>query len=175
MQKIKLDKQAIFFFSLAAVLLLKVTVFIPLNGARLRAANRKINDLRQQIKFIEKEWPQKESYLTKRRQLEEKIAQHQEKFIASGQEARLMSFISQNSRRYGVKINSIVPGAPFAASVRGFENIPFQIEAEGSFFGLVDFLKFIQNNGYFLRVQELRISGYNPGRISMVLCGLKKK
>ncbi|MCF7888413.1 MAG: hypothetical protein K9L76_03965, partial [Candidatus Omnitrophica bacterium] len=92
-----------------------------------------------------------------------------------GHESKLISFISENSQKYDIKIKAITPLDVFSAENKNFDYIPFRIEAEGSFHDLGNFLSFLQKDKYFFQLKELVITGYRPNKINMLLCGLSQK
>lgn len=175
MQKIKINKQAAIFLILAAVLLVEVFILIPWGLGRIARVNQKIRELKEQVDFVRSDWPRRDEYIKENIVLKEKIDKYNEKIISSGQETKLISFISQNSRTYNIRIDSITPLGLLDSDSSGFSNVPFRIEAQGSFPNLVNFLRFLQENTYFFELKELRISGYNPSRINMILWGLKER
>ncbi len=175
MQKIRLDKQSIVFIVLGLLLLVQLFVFLPWGLKKISRANREIESLNQRIELIELDWPQKENYLERSNQLEEKIAKHQGKTIKPGQESQLISFISRNTQDYNIRVISTTPLDSFAADDSSFSYVPFKVEVEGAFHSLGNFLGFLSEADYFIEVRKIRIDGYNPSKIDLILCGLREE
>ncbi len=174
MQKIKVNKQTIVFVSLSLALLGLLFIFIPAGVRKISRANRQINDFNQKISLIQSEWPQKENYQEKNKELERDIEKYKRKAIPPGFESRLISYISESSLNYDIKIQSITPRDSLSSPVGAFNYLPFRIEAVGGFYGLKGFLDFLYEGDYFFELKELSLVGHNPSRINMVLWGLRK-
>lgn len=175
MQKIKLDKQLVTFIILALILIIELFMLLPWGIGRISRLGKKTDNLKEKIKVTKADWPKKSEYLDKVDGLKVKIEDNKDKIIAVGHESKLISFISENSQKYSIKIKAITPLDPFSAENKNFNYIPFRIEAEGSFHDLGNFLSFLQKDKYFFQLNELVITGYRPNKINMLLCGLSKK
>ncbi len=175
MQKIKLDKQSIVFITLAVFLVIEVFIILPWGIGKIVKSNKEIKSLKQQIKAAETEWPRLSDYSKKVETLQSTIKNYKQKAIKQGQESRLISFISENSRKYNIKIKAITPLDSIPAENDNFNYVPFQIEAEGEFHNLGNFFSFLQNSDYFFELKELTLAGFRPTKINMLLCGLKQK
>ncbi|MCF7895079.1 MAG: type 4a pilus biogenesis protein PilO, partial [Candidatus Omnitrophica bacterium] len=172
MQKIKLDKQLVIFIILALTLVVELFIFLPWGIGRISKLAKKTDSLRQKINTTKTDWPKKPDYLDKVDRLKVKTENNKNKIVAVGHESKLISFISENSQKYDIKIKAITPLDVFSAENKNFDYIPFRIEAEGSFHDLGNFLSFLQKDKYFFQLKELVITGYRPNKINMLLCGL---
>jgi Tfp pilus assembly protein PilO len=175
MQKIKLDKQLVIFITLALLLVIELFIFLPWQIGRISKLGKKTDDLKEKINTTKADWPKKTEYLNKVDNLKTEIENNKDKIIAVGHESRLISFISENSQKYNIKIKAIMPLDSFPAENKNFDYIPFRIEAEGRFHDLGNFLSFLQKDKYFFQLKELIITGYRPNKINMLLCGLSEK
>ncbi len=175
MQKIKLNKQSILFIAASLVLLIELAVLLPVGIKKISKTTAAIKTLKQKINTIETEWPRKENYLQQAEALEETTNNYKQKAIQQGQESRLISFISKNSKQYNLKIKSITPLGPLPTKNDNFEFVPYRVQAEASFHDLGNFFQFLQSSNYFFSVKELTLSGWRPIKINILLCGLQQK
>lgn len=174
MEKIKLDKRVVVFAGLSAILLVELFVLIPASIGRIKRYNREINDFEEKINLAQSQWPRKESYLEQKESLRESLKSDKKRAIVAGGESRLISYISENSLNYDIRIQSITPRDSFSSQIGAFNYLPFRIEAEGRFYGLKGFLNFLYEGDYFFELKELSLAGHNPSRINMILWGLRK-
>lgn len=178
MRKLKLDKNIILAIVLAVVLIGEVILLILGTGAVFNI-NKKISKIKQDLATIEKEWPNKDSYLNKSESLKKEIAALREKFILPQQESALFSYISSESKNFNVQIKVIKPQAMqdhAASKVGKFKYLPITISAISSFHGFAQFIDFIQTGKYFFDVTEMQILSNSPYHsIEMVICGLVKE
>lgn len=175
MQKIKLNKQSILFIVVSLLLVIELLILLPWGIGRISKMGKETKSLKQKIESTKTEWPKKKEYLKTVTNLEETIDAYKQKAIQQGQESRLISFISKNSKQYNLKIKSITPLDSLPTKNDNFEFVPYRIEAEASFHDLGNFFQFLQSSNYFFSVKELTLSGYRPIKINLLLCGLQQK
>lgn len=178
MRKIKVDKKIILISVLGLILLIELIV-IPLEIGSIFNINKRITKTNRDLNIIQKEWPDKEDYLKRSKDLEQEIGQMRAKFILPQQETTLFSYISSESKNFNVQIKLLKPALPqdYASNKLGkFKYLPIIIEAKSSSYDLLNFFNFIQTGQYFFDVTEMRISSDSPYHsVTMVICGLLKE
>lgn len=175
MQKVKLNKQVSVFIALALVLLVELGVLLPLSLGRITGLGREIKNLKEKMESVESDWARRESYQKQKVALKEELNVLRKRIIEPGKKSEAISFISKSSRAQNIDIKSITPLEAFAVDQKSLYHLPFRIEAEGGFHDLTGFLGLLQEEGYFFKTKELAVTGYNPNKIRLVLCGLGEK
>ncbi|MCK9615275.1 MAG: type 4a pilus biogenesis protein PilO [Candidatus Omnitrophica bacterium] len=178
MRKLKLDKNIIVAIVLVIVSIGEI-ILLVLGAGIVFNINKKISKIRQDLATIEKEWPNKDRYVSKSETLTKEIDDMREKFILPQQDSALFSYISTESKNFSVQIKVIKPQAlqDYAASKIGkFKCLPITISAIGSFHNFAQFMDFLQTGKYFFDVLEMQILSDSPYHsIEMVICGLIKE
>ncbi len=178
MRKLKLDKNIILIIAASVVLLVEVVLLILEVGA-ISGIDKKISKTKQDLANIEREWPGKENYVKKSDSLKKEIAEMREKFILPQQDSALFSYISSESKAFGVQIKAIKPQPLHdysSGKVGKFKCLPIAVSAVSSFHNFAQFIDFLQGGKYFFDVLEIQIlsdSPYHP--IEMVICGLVRE
>lgn len=178
MRKLKIDKNIILVSSMALILLVEI-ILIPLGFGMIFNLNKKISKMRQDLIIVEKEWPNKDSYLKRSEALRQETSLLQTKFILPQQESTLFSYLSSESKNFNVQIKALKPAAlqDYTPTKLGkFKYLPIIIEARSSSYDLVNFLSEVHGGKYFLDITEMRITSDSPYHsIEMVICGLLKE
>ncbi len=178
MRKLKIDKNLILPAVLTAISIAAIVGLVA-GFSVLFGVNKKITKIRQDLATIQREWPNKESYVKKSESLKEEIKNMREKFIRPQQESAFFAYISTESKNFNIQIKVLKPQAlqDYAASKVGkFKYLPLTVSAAGAFHNLAQFMDFLQRGKYFCDVAEMQIMSDSPyNTIEMVLGGLIKE
>jgi len=178
MHKLKLDKNIILPAVLTAISIAAIVGLIT-GFSVLFGVNKKITKIRQDLATVQREWPNKESYMKKSESLKEEIKNMREKFILPQQESAFFAYISTESKNFNIQIKVLKPQTlqDYAASKVGkFKYLPLTVNAAGAFHNFARFMDFLQAGKYFVDVTEMQIMSDTPyNTIEMVIGGLVKE
>lgn len=179
MQKINFDKQSIVFFSLAIFLIIGLVFLLPSRIKKISDLNNEIAIVKRRLNTIEREWLNKDNYLNQKQQLKAQIEGKYAKFILPHQESKVLSFISETSKKFGIEIKSFSQD-PLKSYISGelgeYQYLPITIKAKSKFHNLAMFLGYLQNSQYFFDVKSLNIkSDYPYNSVDIVLCAVVEK
>ncbi len=178
MLKVKLNKTIIILGVLSLVAVVEISVF-TLEVKQLISLNKETSDLKAKLKRTEEEWRRKEVYLARIETLKKEKMDSLAKSILAEEVPGLLSFISSESKNFNVEINSLKPGSLEKYASLGsfkFYYLPLNIEAQGNFHRVANFLNFLQQSRYFFEIRDLEISGAPPqGLVSLVICALVRE
>lgn len=179
MPKLKIDKYILIFAAALSVCALELFFLLPLEFKKISSTNKKIAKIKSDIETIEKDWPHKDDYLKYSAQIQTEIESVYDKFIVPQAESSLFSFISSESKKFGIEIKVLKPlGMEDYASTKSakFKYLPISIKAQGQFHNLGKFLESLQSGKHFFEIKELKIkSDYPEHEIDMIICGLIKE
>ncbi|MFH1504155.1 MAG: hypothetical protein ABIH08_02030 [Candidatus Omnitrophota bacterium] len=175
----RFQKKTIIFFGVIIFVALEAFILLPERIKSVVVLNKKIIFSAEKVEAIKKEWPKREKYLEECRVLEVEIDKAKARIVSSQQESALLSFISTNSKDFGVEIQSLYPDKPQElASVNSpqLKYLPISIKAKSEFHGLVKFLEYLQNSSYFFEIKDLSVeSGYPYNSIEALICAIIKE
>lgn len=176
MQKIKLDKRTITFVAISIFLMVELLFLLPLSFKKIGYFNKQIKKVKEQLRIVEEDWPRKDEYLDKKKQLEIETAKLKTKFIGPNQESKLLTFMSLASKDFEVRIEDFLPQRLIQLASTDFGNfkyLPISVTAKSKFHNLAMFLDYLQNGPYFFDIKEIKIvSKYPNHSVGMLICGI---
>jgi Tfp pilus assembly protein PilO len=179
MRKLNFNKYIVIFSIGAVVAFVGVFLLLPFEIKKIASVSKEIAKIRGDIQNIEKDWPHKDGYLKYIEKVKTEIQSICEKFVTPQAETSLFSFISSESKNFGIDIKVIKPLAlqDYISTKFGkFKYLPISIKAFGRFHNLAKFLNCLQSGKYFFEVTELKIkSNYPSHDIEIIICGLVKE
>ncbi|MDP2923394.1 MAG: hypothetical protein Q8O30_06725 [Candidatus Omnitrophota bacterium] len=179
MRKLDLDKHIVIFSVAAFILLLELLLILPLEIKKIGEMNKAAAKFRQDIDSVEKDWPNKDIYLASSQAAKAEIQRLSEKFIVPQQESGIFSFISSESKGFGVEIKVLKPSEieDYVSTKFGkFKYLPINIKAQSQFHDLARFLDYLQSGKLFFEVKEITIKANYPNNlVDIIICGLVKE
>ena len=176
MRKINIDKQTVVFFILAAIFLGELFLIFPWEIKKISDLAKKISKVDWKISSIEGEWLKKDEYLEDKESLKKEIKEARSRFLLLEQGSKALSFISANSKDFGIEIQSLSPGKlqDYTSTEFGtFKYLPVKVKAKGKFHNLAKFLDCLSSSQYFFETKELKILHEPPcNSIEMTICGI---
>lgn len=176
MQKIDIDKQIIIFLSAAAILIGELFIVFPWEMKTISNLTKKTAKIADQVNSVEREWPKKDKYLENKELLKKEVEKEKSRFLLPGQGSKALSFISANSKNFGIEIQALSPGELqdyISTKLGTFKYLPIKVKAKGKFHSLAKFLDYLGNSQYFFGVKEMSISYRAPYNIiKMVVYGI---
>lgn len=178
MLKLNLDKKTLFLLVFTGVLILELFFFMPWTIVRLAAVNKGVRQLKSKAAMVESEWHNKDSYLERNSQLRKDVEKLKIKIFPFSQQASVLSFISSESEKFNVIINSLQPLAiqEYASTDFGdFKYLPVAMSVKANFHNLKNFIEYLQSYEAFFAVRRLNISSGEPDTLADVEIGVLVK
>ena len=176
MQKINIDKQVVVFFILAAILVGELFIVFPWEIKKISNLTKETAKIAWRVSSIEREWPKKDKYLKNKELLKKEIEESRGRFLLFDQGSKALSFISANSKDFGIEIQSLSLGKlqDYISTKFGtFKYLPVKVKAKGKFHNLARFLDYLSGSQYFFEVKEMSILHKHPyNSIEMTICGI---
>jgi len=180
MQKFKVDKKTIFYFSFYIILILDLTILLPQQArgfirlhSKIKTLKKNINQFNQDANFEDKLREERDTIKNfDIPSLEGKIITSQDIFTVS-------AYISNKAKENTVDIVEIFPRKPEAyktTSEGEFFYLPIEVEAKAGFHNLAQFINTLEEGYYFLETKELRLKESSPyHEVSLVIVALLRE
>lgn len=179
MRKLDFDKNIVAFIILIVILLSEMVFFLPLAIRKNTLVSRRTDAVKTKVDSVEKDWPNKDSFLEKNDMLRQEIKQIKTKLFLPQQRASILSYISSESEAFDIEIQVLRPSplqdCKLSKSAK-LKYLPVVMKARGKFHDLVRFLEHLQTDKYFFEIKKIDIvSGYSDNSVDIILTSLMQE